>query len=439
VPARAVLLAILLPTELMPGIMGIMSTAIVEVVSEKESKMKVIQSIYGLTTRMYWLSWGIYFFTLSILCVAVNFFFFYGVQPVFSEARPELVFLILLCAYIQQFEFAAITAIFFDSVQSASAAATFCNLVLTGIATSIQSWMQGRSKWLWYVVSLLPGVNVFNGISAVMWAQVTYTCSGNSCYTGLDWDNLFEDKYCYVTYTEKKGCPKGAYKELFPFGETILMIVVDVVLYAFLAWWLENVWQGEYGTAKPLTFCCNPAYICPRRHSICRSDANGRASTGKVVAMSISRLRKVFKKKVAVDDLTLDVFAGEIFALLGHNGAGKTTAINCVIGLIPLTGGRAIVNGFDVTTDIDSVRRQLSICPQDNPFYDVFTVRQHLLFFAKLRGVSEVQVEDCMGSVLSALGMLDKADDLCKNLSGGEAASLGRNCTCGPVTHCVHG
>jgi ABC-type multidrug transport system ATPase subunit len=200
------------------------------------------------------------------------------------------------------------------------------------------------------------------------------------------------------------------------------MLILTVALYGFLAWWLENVWQGEFGKAKPLNFCCNPAYMCQRRrHSEAVPQSNGDSTQ---VAMSIQHLRKQFKDKVAVDDMTFDVYGGEIFALLGHNGAGKTTAINCIIGLIPPTSGCAIVNGFSSETSVEAARRQLSICPQDNPFYDVFTVRQHLVFFAKLRGTSEERVTHRLMAVLSALGMPEKVDELCKTLSGGQKRRL---------------
>lgn len=60
----------------------------------------------------------------------------------------------------------------------------------------------------------------------------------------------------------------------------------------------------------------------------------------------------------------LDIRRGEIYALLGHNGAGKTTCINCVVGLIPMTSGEAFVNGYDVHTDLERVRQNISVCPQ---------------------------------------------------------------------------
>merc|ERR1740122_446182 len=144
-----------------------------------------------------------------------------------------------------------------------------------------------------------------------------------------------------------------------------MMFIATIVL-AFLAWWLDNVWQGEYGAAKPKLFCLQSKYMCPRRRATT-------AVAGSHAALSICGLRKEFVGgKVAVDDMSLETCWGEIFALLGHNGAGKTTAINCIVGLIPPTAGEA-------------------------------TVRRHLVFFSGLRGVPQARVAGRIVSVLTAL------------------------------------
>ena len=123
--------------------------------------------------------------------------------------------------------------------------------------------------------------------------------------------------------------------------------------------------KGDFGQAKPWFFCIDPAYMCPRstRESLIQEDGLNQLTPS---AMKIRDLRKVFPGgKVAVDGMDLDIKPGEIFALLGHNGAGKTTCINCVVGLIHMTSGEAMVSGYDVRTELESVRRNISVCPQD--------------------------------------------------------------------------
>jgi len=89
--------------------------------------------------------------------------------------------------------------------------------------------------------------------------------------------------------------------------------------------------------------------------------------------------------KVAVDNLHLNMYRDQITVLLGHNGAGKTTTMSMLVGLFPPTSGNAIINGYSILTDMESVRQSLGLCPQHNVLYDRLTVREHLNFFARLK------------------------------------------------------
>ena len=145
-------------------------------------------------------------------------------------------------------------------------------------------------------------------------------------------------------------CLDLAKATIFPLGWAMLLMVISTTGVLVLVWWLSHVRQGQYGMAKPLCFCFMPKYACPKRPQPSEplvGDRDAEGSRQKV--LSIQNLRKVFGDgKVAVDDLCLDAYAGEIFALLGHNGAGKTTALNCAVGLIPPTSGETVINGHDV-------------------------------------------------------------------------------------------
>ena len=178
-------------------------------------------------------------------------------------------------------------------------------------------------------------------------------------------------------------CIEEAKAVIFPLGNALLFLVVDTLLLVVLVWWLSHIWQGKYGSAKPACFCFTPKYMCGKRAP--SAITPGPSQSVEQPALSIRHLRKVFPDgKVAVDDLTLEIEKGEIFALLGHNGAGKTTALNCVVGLTPATSGELVINGYNVQTELELARQQLSVCPQDNPMFEEFTVKMHLLFFSCL-------------------------------------------------------
>ena len=130
----------------------------------------------------------------------------------------------------------------------------------------------------------------------------------------------------------------------------------------------------------------------------------------------------------------------EIFALLGHNGAGKTTMIKQLTGFIPVTSGDAtmatlpnapVAEGVArVSRDIAEVRRYaLSVCPQDNPHWAAFTAREHLEFFAECRlgqdpTFGHAAVEEQILRYTEILGLSAKLDTPCKVLSGGQKRRL---------------
>ena len=74
--------------------------------------------------------------------------------------------------------------------------------------------------------------------------------------------------------------------------------------------------------------------------------------------------------KVAVEDLSLNFYEGQITSFLGHNGAGKTTTISILTGMFPPTSGTAKINGLDIKTEMDAIRQSLGVCPQHNVLFD---------------------------------------------------------------------
>ncbi|KAK8788092.1 hypothetical protein V5799_022135, partial [Amblyomma americanum] len=131
-------------------------------------------------------------------------------------------------------------------------------------------------------------------------------------------------------------------------GQVVLMMLVSVFIYALLLWYLDNVWPFQYGIPKhPLFF--------------------------------LQKFRGSNKK--AVDDLSLQIYDGQLTVLLGHNGAGKTTTMNMITGLFPPTRGRVHINSYDILTQTKKARESFGLCPQHNVLFDELTVEEHLYFF----------------------------------------------------------
>ena len=136
-------------------------------------------------------------------------------------------------------------------------------------------------------------------------------------------------------------------------------------------------------------------------------------------AIDVRRIVKTFGDFTAVNGVTFDVEEGEIFGLLGPNGAGKSTLIRMLVTLLQPTSGTALVNGFDVTTQSDGVRRSIGVIPQAMTSDLELSVEENLLIYAKLYGVDRATRTRLIHDLLESVELLQWKDKQVKHLSGG--------------------
>jgi len=100
----------------------------------------------------------------------------------------------------------------------------------------------------------------------------------------------------------------------------------------------------------------------------------------------IQDLTKYYKgsSDPAIKSITLDIFKGEIFGLLGPNGAGKTTTISILCGLFPPTEGMITINGLDIKSDLQGIKRIIGVVPQEVALYPTLTAMENLTFFGNM-------------------------------------------------------
>lgn len=108
--------------------------------------------------------------------------------------------------------------------------------------------------------------------------------------------------------------------------------------------------------------------------------------------------------KAATKSFCLRIKKGEMFGLLGPNGAGKTTLISILTGLYTPSSGNAWVAGYDIRDQLEVVQLQIGVCPQFDILWADLTVEEHLLFFARLKGIppekEQAQVDKAIAEVL---------------------------------------
>ena len=239
-------------------------------------------------------------------------------------------------------------------------------------------------------------------------------------------------------------------------ADSIAMFYFTCVLYLALAFYLEAVLPAAYrdfGVPRSPFFPCLPSYW---REALGRGRGGGGAAQGAPSpsspaqppalakffeapdadqlakeaagrAVVLQGMRKEFDTpdglKVALDGVSMALHEGQITCLLGHNGAGKTTIISILTGLLPSTAGRATVFGSSLE-NMAAVRQHCGVCPQQDVLWPDLTVWDHLLLFATIKGVDRWQAAAECTKALAMVGLTEKRDVRTAVLSGGQKRKL---------------
>uniref|UniRef100_A0A3P9HLW0 ATP-binding cassette, sub-family A (ABC1), member 3b n=1 Tax=Oryzias latipes TaxID=8090 RepID=A0A3P9HLW0_ORYLA len=338
---------------------------------------------------------------------------------VLTYSDPTLVFFFLLLFTVATISFSFMISAFFSRANVAAAAGGFIYFL---------SYLPYLFLWPRYDL-LSHGQKVsaclISNVAMAMGAQLIGMFEGKG--TGIQWSNLFDS----VTVDDD-----------FSLAQVLCLLLFDSVLYGLVAWYVEAVFPGEYGVPLPSYFFLLPSYWCssPRMALVNEKEEEEDAEkalkgefieeepAGLVSGVKIKHLSKEFKlgnkTRRAVRDLTLNMFEGQITVLLGHNGAGKTTTLSMLTGLYPPSSGRAYINGYDICQDMALIRRSLGLCPQHDVLFDNLTVREHLLFYAQLKGYSKDKIPDEVDRIIRILNLEDKRRARSKTLSGGMRRKL---------------
>jgi len=142
--------------------------------------------------------------------------------------------------------------------------------------------------------------------------------------------------------------------------------------------------------------------------------------TGKVI-IEITDLFKIYKgsDEPAIKGISLDIFQGEIFGLLGPNGAGKTTTISILCGLFHPSRGNARIDGMDIRSNRDDIKKIIGVVPQDVALYPTLTAWENLTFFGNMYGLRGNRLRKKIAEGFAVFGLEKHADKKIINCSGG--------------------
>ncbi|CAF1219331.1 unnamed protein product [Rotaria sordida] len=406
--------------------------AVKNIVYEKEKGLKIAMTIMGLNGWIHWLSWftrSLVFLTIADILIAVCYIVKIplksgGSSSIIGESDITLVFFFLFSYSITSICFMFLISTLFDKANSAAAG--------TGgiwfLSYLPYAFIQPRYETMTRVAKL--ATCMLHNIGLALGAQLIGMFEGKG--TGLQW-SMFNQAI--------------SVDDNFTMADVIIMFYVDAVIYLLLALYIENIWPGQYGIPKSIFYPFKLSYwrgytkskVQQVNEVINESYRTGSTSsnafestpTDKELGVQLINVSKtysfLFKSRPsvhAVSNLSMNIYNGQLTALLGHNGAGKSTTISMITGLIPPTDGQIIVNGFDIATSMDSVRNILGLCPQYNILFDHLTVREHLRLFAILKGHPSNDIDNEITKMVNDLMLSDKLNVISSSLSGGMKRKL---------------
>ncbi|MBY6277731.1 ABC transporter ATP-binding protein, partial [Symbiobacterium thermophilum] len=138
--------------------------------------------------------------------------------------------------------------------------------------------------------------------------------------------------------------------------------------------------------------------------------------------LQLKNVRKDIGKKTIIHDLSLEVFAGEVFGFLGPNGAGKTTTIRMIVGLMGITSGEVLINGISIQKDFEKAIQHVGAIVENPEMYKFLTGYQNLLHYARMtKGVTKERIDE----VVQLVGLAKRIHDKVKTYSLGMRQRLG--------------
>ena len=374
-------------------------------IDEKEAKLNILLERQGITKYKYMLSWLFTFFALFLFSIISFILLIHGQ----SNGHLYLFILNIILLTLSLYSVCVLFTVCIKTTKTGATAIKFYNFgsIFLGFAIILPKSLKATK----IIFAFIPQINYF------MNHWVTY-CFGNFEKLTGDLVILRTAKMCYI--------------------ETLVMYIVDIIFYLGLAIFIQSYKDSG------LTFFL---FIKSFFKSVSRNDIEkainqdenkspkekfekhfqelsemNKQRLSNDQCLKLVNVTKKFDDLLAVDNFNGELFSNEIFCLLGHNGAGKSTTINMISGVFPPDVGDIILNGKSLITNKDYLYENIGLCQQEDIYFDYLTVEEHLEFMCQIKG-SKVNHQEIL-ELITKIELLPKKDALCSTLSGGQKRKL---------------
>ncbi|XP_014907104.1 ATP-binding cassette sub-family A member 1-like isoform X2 [Poecilia latipinna] len=381
---------------------------VVFLIQERVTKAKHMQFISGVQPLLYWLAnfiWDMCNYVVPATLVIIIFVCFQQEAYVSSTNLPVLALLLLLYGWsITPLMYPA--SFFFKIPSTAYVVLTSVN-ILIGINGSVSTFVLelfgsneigGINDILKNVFLIFPhfclGRGLIDMVKNQAMADALERFGENRFRSPLAWDMVGKNLFAMAI-------------------EGVIFFCITVLIqyrFCFKA-------RSSTGHLKP---------IGEEDEDVARERQRILSGGGQLDILELRQLTKIYKRKQkpAVDRLCVGIPPGECFGLLGVNGAGKTSTFKMLTGDSDVTSGEAYLAGKSVNTEINEVHQNMGYCPQFDAINDLLTGREHLEFYAILRGVPEKEVCEVAEWGIRKLGLIKYVDKAAGSYSGGNMRKL---------------
>nr|AYM45137.1 ATP-binding cassette subfamily A member 1b [Carassius auratus] len=381
---------------------------VVFLIQERVNKAKHMQFISGVQPYLYWLAnflWDMCNYVVPATLVILIFVCFQQKAYVSATNLPVLALLLLLYGWsITPLMYPA--SFLFKIPSTAYVVLTSVN-ILIGINGSVSTFVMdlfgsnevgGLNDILKNVLLIFPhfclGRGLIDMVKNQAMADALERFGENRFRSPLEWDMVGKNLFAMAV-------------------EGLVFFIITVLIqYRFFF--------------KPKSLSAKLTPIGEEDEDVARERQRIMSGAGQGDILELRQLTKVYKRKQkpAVDRLCVGIPPGECFGLLGVNGAGKTSTFKMLTGDSVVTKGEAFLAGKSILREIDEVHQNMGYCPQFDAINDLLTGREHLEFYAILRGVPENQVCEVAEWGIRKLGLVKYVDKKAGSYSGGNMRKL---------------
>ncbi|CAF0888563.1 unnamed protein product [Brachionus calyciflorus] len=417
------------------------------IVYEKETGIKEAMRLMGMKRWVYWFSWYLKTFILllpglifMIIAFKIKINLNSGGQASIIDKTDPFLFALFLFLYASSsITFTFLCSTFFKKANSAAAGA--------GVI-----WFFSYLPYI-FISLRYEKMTLIDKILALFVNNLAMS-------EGVQLIGMFEGKGTGINFSNwTQGI---SVDDSFSLSMVMLVMLINSFIHLILTFYFDNVFPGDHGIAKPWNFpllaiksLFQTKLTTTESYHSFMDDTTSNKNLNTIrnvkyeinteknfhnlpvfiedesiyskrkIGIKIENISKQFKQlgqvKQAVQNLSLNIYEGQISVLLGHNGAGKSTTISMITGLAKPTNGRILVNDIDVVKNTKGARKCIGFCPQYNLLFDDLTVYEHLKFYSKLKeNFNEAEIDE----MLDIINLSDKKHALSKTLSGGMKRKL---------------